>query len=264
MHLFFNTITAVNRCWRRAAITTIALLSSVLTCAAAGQIIKSRTPVAIGTYPWSAVGKLFNSVGGACTASVLGPKTALTAAHCLFNFRTKRFLPPEAIHFLIGYDRGHYKVHARIDRYRIGNGYDPTAEKKTIQFDWALLHLTKPLTGNKILHLSHQNPDAGEHIILAGFQQQRAYILTADLNCAVLETPSSKFFLSNCVALPGDSGGPILIESADGVYRILGMQIATAKLHTRQNRNVTLAISDTVLEKALHANTIRSQKKRRF
>ena len=31
-------------------------------------------------YPWSAVGKLFNSIGGACTAAAIAPDKVLTAA----------------------------------------------------------------------------------------------------------------------------------------------------------------------------------------
>jgi protease YdgD len=29
----------------------------------------------------------------------------LTAAHCLFNIRTRQYFPPSSLHFLIGYDR---------------------------------------------------------------------------------------------------------------------------------------------------------------
>ena len=51
-----------------------------------------RTRVDIGVYPWSSVGKLYNSTGGACTGSLVGPNKVLTAAHCIFNTRTWRLL----------------------------------------------------------------------------------------------------------------------------------------------------------------------------
>ena len=45
-----------------------------------------------GVYPWSSVGKIYNSTGGACTGSLVGPNKALTAVHCMFNASTRLFV----------------------------------------------------------------------------------------------------------------------------------------------------------------------------
>ena len=45
----------------------------------------------VAVYPWSAIGKLNNSIGGSYTAAVVEQDLALTAAHCIFNRRTGRF-----------------------------------------------------------------------------------------------------------------------------------------------------------------------------
>src|SRR5215213_6381006 len=74
-------------------------------------------------YPWSAVGKLFNGTGVACSGVVISHDAILTAAHCLYNARLGRFIPAEELHFLVGYGTGNYSAHARIASYQIGPGF---------------------------------------------------------------------------------------------------------------------------------------------
>ena len=50
-------------------------------------------PVDVASYPWSAIGKLFNEAGGSCTGAIISRDKILTAAHCVYNDRTQRFLP---------------------------------------------------------------------------------------------------------------------------------------------------------------------------
>ena len=76
-------------------------------------------------YPWSAIGKLYNETGGSCSGVVISRDKILTAAHCLFNARTRRFISADSLHFLVGYQSGRYIAHARIARYEIGPGFDP-------------------------------------------------------------------------------------------------------------------------------------------
>ena len=73
---------------------------------AAAPAAPHHVNVDAAAYPWSSIAKLFNSVGGSCTGAVVGRSQILTAGHCLYNFRTHRFLPPDAIHALLGYQRG--------------------------------------------------------------------------------------------------------------------------------------------------------------
>ena len=67
----------------------------------------------VSAYPWSAIGKLNNGVGGSCTAAVIEQDLALTAAHCIFNRRTARFLPASSLHLLLGFKRGDYAARSR-------------------------------------------------------------------------------------------------------------------------------------------------------
>src|SRR5919202_5264778 len=90
------------------------------------ELDRHRQSVGALTYPWSSVAKLYNSIGGACTAVVIERTQVLTAAHCLYVRRTGRFVQPGSVHVLLGYERGDYRVHARVARFRLGAGYDPT------------------------------------------------------------------------------------------------------------------------------------------
>src|SRR5690349_17036072 len=89
----------------------------LLTDEAAGANLRTPAQLApgIGTHdrrvrvnpddvPWRALGKLQASsinLRVLCTATLLGPSTVVTAAHCLLNPRTLGYFPPASLHFLI-------------------------------------------------------------------------------------------------------------------------------------------------------------------
>lgn len=216
----------------RPATFALAVLASVGSGVAGGASAASsqghHASVDSGVYPWSSLAKLFNSVGGSCTAAVIGPDRVLTAGHCVYAFRTHRFLPPDAVHVLLGYERGQYSTHARVVRYRLGPGYDPEAERRTASSDWVVLDLAESLpTTVRPLRLVPAATLPDRRVKLAGFARDRAFVMTADDDCRLTgEIDAGRLISHDCSIQPGDSGAPLLHQpDAKGEATIVGVAV---------------------------------------
>jgi protease YdgD len=197
--------------------------------AVVGPLELHRLAVDERSYPWSAIGKLFNEAGGECSGVVIARDKILTAAHCLFSKRTGRYTAAGSMHFLIGYRAGQYSVEARIAGYEIGAGFDPMRYQQTTDADWAILTLAENLPAEiKPLRLSSKPETHGTRAVLAGYPQDRAYAMTVDRACELRDSiDAGKLLLHTCRGVKGYSGAPILVGGGDGTVRVAGIQIAT-------------------------------------
>ena len=213
----------------------MAALCVVMTTAASGATIGSlglhHDAVDERSYPWSAIGKLFNESGSQCSGVAMSRNKVLTAAHCLFNGRSARFATAGSLHFLVGYRAGRPSTEMRVASYEIGAGFDPLRYQATTDADWALLTLAKDLPPEIApLRLSREVEPSGTKAVLAGYPQDRAYAMTVDRDCELRQSiDSGKLLLHTCRGINGYSGGPILVSGQDGEVRVAGIQIATMR-----------------------------------
>jgi len=197
---------------------TIALLLIALTVS--GEAAALETDAA---FFEASVGKLNVSGVGSCTAVLIAPDLALTAAHCLYNRKARRWVDATYVHLLLGYERGAFAFHGRAAGYVRGeDGQAPEVSAS----DWAVIRLQQAAP-ERFVPLSPLAATASEQyaVRLAGYGRPKVHLLDSSQECSVrLE---NALLVGNCPANFGMSGGPI-VERSTG--RLIGTLSGTAKV----------------------------------
>ena len=190
-----------------------------------------RVRVAATVPPWSALARLQIPGAARCTAFLVAPRTALTAAHCLYVRRAGHFAPAGSVHLLAGYAAGGFSGHAVAVAYRLAPGFDPRAPPAAFGADIAVLTLDRPLAApDRVLGLA--DAVAGP-VALGGYSQDRAEVIEADLGCRLLgraaDAGGRALLRHGCTGTRGTSGAPLLARAAGGGWQVVGLQVAAAR-----------------------------------
>jgi protease YdgD len=209
---------------------TLAVALALFLLAAAAQAADRRITVDPNAAPWNAVAKVQSNIGAHCSGVLIAPAVVLTAAHCLYNPRTRAMLQPVSLHVLFGYERDRYRFHRLVQRYTLGAGFDGR-EGGPQPGDWARLELTAPVPLPPLPLLRH-TAAVGAAMALAGYNRDRAQLLMADLGCHVLRVvplPSgSAFLVHDCEGTYGTSGGPLLVHQGNA-WAVAAIAIAAGR-----------------------------------
>ena len=178
--------------------------------------------------PWAALARLQVPGVSRCTAFLVEARMAVTAAHCLYSRRLGHFVPPEAVHLLLGYDKGAFAWHATALSYAVAPGYDTAAGATNGALDVAVVRLPESLrTGGGTLLLVEGTLAPGTPLMLGGYSQDRAEAVLADTACAVrgyAGNMSAAVLVHDCEGTRGTSGAPLLARDGAGTWRVAGVQ----------------------------------------
>lgn len=210
-----------------------------------------RVEVDAAAAPWHSLAKVQSNIGTRCTGALVGPRRILTAAHCLFNPRTQRFLPASSLHVLFGYERGDFMIDARVADVIRSDAYNPLHPREDFAADWAILVLDQDAPGTvPPLAIAPDVPPPGTAVALGGYSQDKAQIITADTNCTVLGTnrvANGAVLIHNCTGTRGTSGAPLLALK-DGNWQVVGVAVAG----TTDRMPFNYAVPTTAFGPALH------------
>ena len=152
-----------------------------------------------------------------CTATLIAPDLVVTAAHCASPNGTSERV------FVAGWSRGDYidasgtQNEIRHPAYATNGPHDP-------RNDIALIVLRNPIENVPPIPLS--NKDEGEitgtQVALIGYHRQTPHLLSGDFTCPITDF-SVGLFQVGCPVINGNSGSPVLNQTEDGTWQIVGV-----------------------------------------
>lgn len=197
-----------------------------------------RKPVDdISRAPWEAIGQLETESGNLCSATLISAHLALTAGHCLLAPPGK-LDKPVALRFISGVSGWRYEIHdieVRVDsalgKKLKADGDGWIVPPAAAPYDFGLVILRNPPSGitpvplfaGSRSELTAALKNADRKVTQAGYPEDHLDTLYSHGNCLVTGWAQRSVLSHQCDTLPGDSGSPLLLNTADG-WQLIAVQ----------------------------------------
>lgn len=216
-----------------------------------------------GSY--AAIGKMQTEAESHCTATLVAPDLAVTAAHC-FLMQPRKL--DKGKWFWAGYYEGKWQARYQVlgqvfhPRFRKGleyKGDDVYIQPKVAAYDIAWLKLKlldgvapqpMPLFSGHADTLLAQIQQFDSKVTQAGFAHDHNQKLTAHQGCQVTSLVDNNTLEHQCDTLAGDSGSPLWLETGSGP-QLIAVQSAAPDWFNRDKSDNT-AVTVLQLPKRPH------------